>query len=131
LLITVVQDVEKAPGESPELFLYTYMRFSEWLDNFLVIYRGESVHNRGGRYWTTDKEWARQFTQSGRDFEIKTARIDPSKIYKMDPLPSASSESDFDRAIEAAQEAGFPAVWFDEGRGEPNSIYVIRKSILR
>ena len=45
-------------------------------------------------------------------------------------MPFASSEVDFDKAIKEAKEKGFSAVWFDEGSGEPNSIYVINKKDL-
>lgn len=57
--------------------------------------------------------------------------IDASQVYRMDPLPHASSEEDFDRALDEATQAGFPAVWFGEGVGEPDSIYVLKKSSLR
>lgn len=108
------------------------LSFTTWLNESMIpIYQGRSSYNRGTRYWTTDREWARQFTQSGRDTEIKASKIDSDKIYKMDPLPSASSEADFDRAIALAKQNGFGAVWFDEGTREPNSIYVINRLLLR
>lgn len=47
----------------------------------ILIYRGESVHNKaggplGGKFFSTDREWARQFTQTGRDSEVITRRIE-------------------------------------------------------
>ena len=105
--------------------------FAEWTGKYITIYRGESVYNRSGRYWTTDREWARQFTQSGRDSEIKTARIESSRIYKEEPLPSATDELKIDNAINIARAQGFVAIWVDEGINEPNSVYVLIKSALR
>lgn len=105
--------------------------FAEWIGKYITIYRGESVYNRGGRYWTIDREWARQFTQSGRDSEIKSAKIDSSRIYREDPLPSATDESAMENAIKVAREQGFAAIWADEGVNEPNSVYVLIKSALR
>ena len=107
------------------------MNFLEWLNSHITIYRGESSYNRGGRYWTTDREWARQFTQSGRDSEIKTARIESSRIYREDPLPNATDEIAMDKAMKAARDQGFAAIWVNEGLNEPNSIYVLIKSALR
>lgn len=107
------------------------MDFRMWLESRIPVYRGKSVYNRGGKYWTTDKEWALQFTQSGRPSEVESRWIDPQVILKLDPLPRATSEKEFDQAIEAARAGGYAAVWFDEGPGEPDSVYVIRRSALR
>ena len=107
------------------------MNFKAFLkEEMIPIFRGESVYNKGGNYWSLDKEWARQFTQSGRDFEIKTAQIDLSSVYIKNPLPHATNEEEFDKAIEEAKKLNFFAVMFDEGIGEPNSIFVINKIVL-
>lgn len=100
-------------------------------EDLLPIFRGESVYNKGGRNWTTQKEWARQFTQSGRDREILRAKIDPAVIYRHDPLPHACSQKDFDKIVPLAKELGCLAVWFDEGQNEPPSIYIIDLSVLQ
>lgn len=105
--------------------------FAEWVDKYITIYRGESVYNRGGRYWSTDREWTRQFTQSGRDSEIKIARIESSRIYRENPLPHCTDEAAMENAIKIAKEQGFAAIWVNEGLNEPNSIYVLIKSALR
>lgn len=97
----------------------------------LTIYRGISVHNRDGNYFTTDPEWARQFTQSGQDKEILQVEINPAMIYKPFPLPHAVNEDEVNSAIETAKVKGFAAVWIDEGHQEPNSIFVFRKGKLR
>ena len=96
----------------------------------LTLYRGVSTYNKNGNYYTTDKEWARQFTQSGRDQEIITTSIPKEKILKLNPLPQATNEEDFDKALETAKQKGYPAVWFDEGAREPNSIFVLNKTVL-
>ena len=105
--------------------------FLEWLDNLITIYRGTSVHNKNGRYWTTNKEWARQFTQSGQDSEILTAKIDPTKIFKPDPLPNATDENELNQAVQTARNQGFLAVWVNEGLNEPNSVYILSKGALK
>lgn len=96
----------------------------------LTIYRGEGAYQKGDRYYSPDKEWTRQFTQSGRDQEIKVATIPTDRIYKPKKLPRATSETEFDAAIKEAKEKGYGAVWFDEGPRQPNSVYVIDKNIL-
>ena len=95
------------------------------------IYRGVSVYNRDGRYFTTEPEWARNFTQSGQDHEIIQCDIPASVIYKKDPLPEAVDESQVAEAIREATQKGFAAIWVDEGINEPSSIYVMKKSKLK
>jgi len=96
----------------------------------ITVYRGEGSYNKGGNYFTTDREWARQFTQSGRDFEIQSFLIPSEAIYTAFELPKAYDEASFDKGIFEAQENGFSSFWVDEGSGQPNSIYVIDKGIL-
>lgn len=97
----------------------------------LTVYRGVSVHNKDGNYFTTDPEWARNFTQSGQDKEILQVDIDPSNIYRQEPLPMATDEEQVNAAIAIARQKGFSAIWVDEGHNEPNSIFVFRKGKLR
>ena len=103
------------------------MNFKQFIESKIPIYRGISVVNRkGGRrgsYWTPDPEWARQFSQTGN--EIKTSVIDSNDVLKLDPLPKATSEEEFDKALELAKQQGYLAVWIDEGPREPNSIFVL------
>jgi GNAT superfamily N-acetyltransferase len=97
----------------------------------IPIFRGVSVYNKKyDNYYTTNKEWARQFTQSGRDSEIKQAFIDTNVIYKANPLPNATSDEEISNTISIAKVNGFKAIWIDEGTNEPNSIYIIDKTAL-
>ena len=96
----------------------------------IPIYRGETAQNKGGNYYSTDKEWARQFTQTGQESEVLYATIPKREVYQKEPLPKATNEADFDQAILEAKEKGFAAVWFDEGPKEPLSVYVIDKEVL-
>lgn len=96
----------------------------------IPIYQGQSVHNKGSKFYTTDKEWARQFTQSGQDKEIKQFSIDSTLIYKKEPLPLATNEESLTQGIQEAHDKGFKALWVDEGINEPNSIYVMGESGL-
>ena len=58
----------------------------------LTLYRGELASGQQGNYFTPDREWARQFTQSGRDHEIRRIRIDDTLIYRAPQLPEASGQ---------------------------------------
>jgi hypothetical protein len=100
----------------------------------IKVYRGVSEGNKKyDNFWTTDKEWARQFTQSGLDKEIKQRTIDTSVIMKREnvPLPRATSDKDFDQAIKDAKFGKFDAFWVNEGQGEPPSIYVMNLAVLK
>jgi GNAT superfamily N-acetyltransferase len=91
----------------------------------ITLYRGVNVGNSNGKYWTTDKEWARQFTQYGQDSEIKTMSYPENRIFRNNPLPSAVSEQDLNTTEQLARKQGFAAFWVDEGPNEPNSVYVM------
>ena len=97
----------------------------------VIMYRGLSVYNENGNYYTPDKEWARQFTQSGQDKEIISVKITESRIYIADELPRAYDEQSFDDGLKEAKEKGFGAFLLDEGNNEPPSVYVIDKSIVK
>jgi hypothetical protein len=100
----------------------------------IKVYRGVSEYNKKyGNFWTTDKEWARQFTQAGLDKEIKQRTIDTSVIMKREnvPLPRACSDKGFDQAIKDAEFGKFDAFWVNEGQGEPPSIYVMNLAVLK
>ena len=102
--------------------------------NKIILYRGELFSGKKGNYFTPDKEFARQFTRSGRDNEIRQLVLDDSKIYRKSPLPSAygndapGEKNDIDIAIEEAKRNGFNAIWVDEGQGQPNSVFFINRT---
>jgi len=106
------------------------MKILKIASNLITLYRGISSHNRKGSYYSIDKEFARLFTQSGRDKEIETVRINDSDIYKKEPLPLATNENSFDEGLKEAIKLGFKAFMLDEGIGQPNSVYVIDKSCI-
>ena len=89
------------------------------------LWRGESSHNRGGRFWSTDRGWARQFTQSGLDSEVRGMSMRAGEIWRPEPLPSAVDAVALDRAGGEARAGGFRAFWVDEGPGQPESVYVM------
>lgn len=102
------------------------MKFKEYFrENLMTVYRGTTAYSGGGHYWSTDREWARQFTQSGRDDEIKSKVIDMRTILVLSPLPSANDEGDIDNALKKAGESGYKGIMVSEGRGQPNSIYLL------
>ncbi len=96
----------------------------------LRVYRGESVHNKGGHFWTTDREWARQFTGAGLDREIREAMIDEAEIFRSNPLVFAGDPDAVDGVLAAAKRAGKKAAWLSEGEGQPDSLWVMRRSAL-
>ena len=98
------------------------MKIFKIADNTITLYRGVNVSNKNGHYYSVDKEFARQFTQSGRDFEIITIKMNLSDIYIRDPLPLATDEDSFDQGMKEAKEKGFKAFMLDEGNGLPDSV---------
>jgi len=105
-----------------------------WEGKPTTVYRGEMAGQKGGNYYSTDREWARQFTQSGQDKEIRSLTIHPDEIYTVPSgLPKAygadipGQPNDIDKAITAAKAAGKKAILVDEGAGQPNSVFVFDK----
>lgn len=87
----------------------------------LTIYRGEYSGNKGGRFWSTDFDFAKQFTQSGQDHEVLKRTIKPSEILKADHVYAGNAD-EVDKVLEQAKKGGFKAVELNEGQGQPNSI---------
>ena len=91
----------------------------------IKLYRGVG-HNEGNNFYSPDKNFALQFTHSGRESELITRTINASKIYKHNPLPRGYGEDfNFDKAIKIALSKGLNAIWVDEGINEPNSVFII------
>lgn len=93
----------------------------------MMLYRGENVGNkmtRGGRFFSTDKEFARQFTQSGLDSQIRQMDFSDNLIHTPKVLPFAGDVSGMDAAIAEARKLGMKAVRVSEGQGQPDSIFV-------
>lgn len=95
------------------------------LSKSIILYRGESVHNKNGKYWTTDKEWTRQFTQSGLDKEIRRISFPEEQVYASGTLPMATNPEEIDKAILEAKKGGFKAILVNEGAGQPNSVLMV------
>lgn len=109
------------------------IRFKEYLkENEISIYRGQSVHNKkggplGGKFYSTDKSFAHQFTQSGQDHEIHHRKIKESDILDHRHVYAGD---DIEPHIHKALKAGKKAVRFNEGPGQPDSIYVLKEEAL-
>lgn len=97
---------------------------------FVTVYRGESIYNRNGNFWTESKEFARQFTQTGQAKEVLVRYIASIDIYIATHV-YAGNEEGVDAAIAQAKNDECKAVMLNEGRGEPNSIFVFDKTCLR
>lgn len=97
-------------------------------EQYETVHRGEGpTSQKDGNFWSPDREWARQFTHSGQDHEIKTGRIKMSDIYEPDSLPYGGDPDQMDAAIKEAKAKGFKAVRVDEGKNEPKSVYTFDK----
>jgi hypothetical protein len=103
-------------------------KFQESLNKVetIKLFRGETIGSQG-HYWSTDREWARQFTHSGLDSEIKELEVTKDNILILDPLPSANSENDINSGIEKAKSGGFIGFLVSEGKDQPNSVFMLRK----
>ena len=89
------------------------------------LYRGKGGDSGQARYFSTDREFARNFTRSGQDSEIEERDIDPAEIYEAKELPFAGDEGAMDAAIAAAKAGGFKALRVDEGEGQPRSVFML------
>ena len=92
--------------------------------SMMEVYRGEFSGNKGGKYWSTNKEWAAQFTQTGRIEEVKSRKIREQDVFSSDTLPYAGDPKAIEEAVKKAKEKGFKYVRLDEGQNEPDSIYI-------
>jgi hypothetical protein len=99
--------------------------------DLLTLYRGESAYNKGGNFYTPDAEWARQFTQSGRQKEILQRQMPSGAVYDPPQPIYAGNPDAVDAAIAEARQRGFSAVRLSEGPGEPPSVFVFDKSKLK
>lgn len=96
-----------------------------------TLYRGVGGDSGGGNYFTSDPEFARNFTASGRDGEIKVVDIPDTEIHTPSTLPEATNEQQLDAAIAEAKAAGKKAVRVSEGEGQPTSVFVFDKAAVR
>ena len=94
--------------------------------NIITLYRGIG-YNTGNNYYSPSKEFAMEFTRTGRESEIITRKVDSNRIYKHNPLPRGYGEEDpnFDLAINIAKKMGLNAIWVDEGFNQPSSVFII------
>lgn len=94
-----------------------------------TVYRGVGGDSGGGNFYSTDKEFARNFTGSGQDHEIQTRAVHPSHVLDLEKqggkLPSANSEQELTQAIAQAKQQGYGAIKVSEGKSQPPSIFVI------
>jgi hypothetical protein len=94
--------------------------------NIITLYRGHG-YNEGNNFYSPSKEFALEFTRSGRESELTKVKVNKNRIYKHEPLPKGYGEEDpnFDIAINIAKNKGLNAIWVDEGFEQPNSVFKI------
>ncbi len=92
----------------------------------IMLYRGHG-YNEGNNFYSPSKEFALEFTRTGRESELTKVKVNVNKIYKHEPLPRGYGREDenFDKAIEVAKSKGLNAIWVDEGFNQPNSVFKI------
>lgn len=92
----------------------------------IILYRGHG-YNEGNNFYSPSKEFALEFTRTGRENELTKVKVNTNRIYKHNPLPRGYGEEDenFDIAIQIAKENGLNAIWVDEGLNQPNSVFKI------
>ena len=92
----------------------------------ITLYRGHG-YNEDNNFYSPSKEFALEFTRTGREGELTKVKVNTNRIYKHNPLPRGYGEEDenFDIAIQKAKEMGFNAIWVDEGLNQPNSVFKI------
>lgn len=86
----------------------------------VTLYRGTSKSSpKGGNYYSPDKNFAMEFTESGKSSELIKTTVRNSEIYKPSSIPKATDVKAIDNAIKEAQTKKFKYVWIDEG-GTPS-----------
>ena len=107
------------------------MSFKEFYNSggLIKLYRGLNKFQVGGNYYSTDREWSRQFTQSGLDSEIEEIEVGIDEILRLDPLPKATDVMGMDKAIKIGKEGGYRGIFVDEGKGQPESVFIFKGGI--
>lgn len=82
-------------------------------------------------YYSTDFDFARDFTPSWLDSEVKKAHIVPDDILIEKELPSANSEKEITNTIEKAKKLWKKAIMVSEWKWQPNSVFVFDKSSIK
>lgn len=114
--------------KKPELLDYFNLKQNKEkeFNGIITLYRGHG-YNEGNNFYSPSKEFAMEFTRTGRESELSKIRVNSNRIYKNEPLPRGYGEEDenFDIAIEIAKSKGLNAIWVDEGQDQPNSVFKI------
>lgn len=99
-------------------------------EELLNIYRGydNNYTPKKGNYYSTDKEYAREFAFGAEDKNIINSNVKKSDVLIKDKLPRATSEEELTLAINEAKKNGYKAVMVDEGPGQANSVFFIEKT---
>ena len=94
-----------------------------------ILYRWETWW--GWNYYSTDFEFARDFTQTGKDSEVIKRWVLKSDIYKKDILPFAWSEDEITKTLSEAKKKWKKAILVSEWKNQPNSVFVFDKTALK
>lgn len=99
------------------------------LAGMITLYRGVG-YNEGNNFYSPSKEFALEFTRTGRESELLKMKVNSNRIYRHNPLPRGYGLEDinFDLAIAEAKRLNLNAIWVDEGVNQPESVFVINPS---
>lgn len=117
--VDLASSIKKAKAEGK-----TFEEFVEWN----TYYRWETWW--GWNYYSTDFDFARDFTPSGLDNEVMKKVLMPSDIFKSKELPFAWNVKDIDNAVAQAKKQWKKAILVSEWNWQPNSIFVFDKTAL-
>jgi hypothetical protein len=90
------------------------------------LHRG-LAQGQSGNYYSTDRDFAREFTQSGLDSEIRSIRVPKSDILDLGKdTPFAGNEDEIAAAIKKAMARKAAAFYVSEGANQPRSVYFLK-----
>lgn len=91
------------------------------------LYRGRGGGTSTANYFSTDREFARNFTRSGRDSEIVSIEIPQSEILDLgSDTPFAGDVDAIDAAKVRAKASGATGFYVSEGAGQPRSVFFLK-----
>ncbi len=96
---------------------------------FVTLHRGNSSSPGTANYYSTSRDFAREFTQSGQDSEISSVRVPTNRIMDLgEKTPEATDTKAIAKAKAQAKANGAAGFYVDEGANQPKSVFLVDKS---
>lgn len=94
----------------------------------ITLYRGIGGNSKlEGNYFTGDKNYANEFTQSGLPEQLKQVKVNIGDIYRPKVLPEAVNSKEMEITIKEAKQKGYKAILVDENGADTPSVFFIDK----